>query len=41
MADPKHPDHLNPEYDSGDHLHPSATGYRRMGEFVSLSLFGK
>jgi lysophospholipase L1-like esterase len=39
MADPAHPDHLNPAYDSGDHLHPSAAGYRVMGELVPLSLF--
>jgi lysophospholipase L1-like esterase len=39
IADPAHPDHLNPAYDSGDHLHPSAAGYRVMGELVPLSLF--
>jgi lysophospholipase L1-like esterase len=39
IADPEHPDHLNPAYDSGDHLHPSAAGYRVMGELVPLSLF--
>ena len=39
IADPQHPDHLNPAYDSGDHLHPAAAGYRVMGELVSLSLF--
>ena len=39
IADPQHPDHLNPAYDSGDHLHPGAAGYRVMGELVSLSLF--
>lgn len=38
MADPKRPDHLNPAYDSGDHLHPSPAGYRAMGELVPLSL---
>ena len=38
-ADPQHPDHLNPIYDSGDHLHPSAAGYRVMGELIPLSLF--
>jgi lysophospholipase L1-like esterase len=38
-ADPQHPDHLNPIYDSGDHLHPSAAGYRAMGELIPLSLF--
>lgn len=39
MADPAHPDHLAPAYDSGDHLHPSTAGYRKMGELVPLSLF--
>lgn len=39
MADPQRPDHLNPAYDSGDHLHPSAAGYRVMGEMIPLSLF--
>ena len=39
MADPQRPDRLAPAYDSGDHLHPSAAGYRTMGEFIPLSLF--
>jgi lysophospholipase L1-like esterase len=39
MADPEHPDRLAPAYDSGDHLHPSAAGYRVMGSMISLSLF--
>ena len=30
LRDPEMPDHFLPEYDSGDHLHPSAAGYRRM-----------
>ena len=38
-ADSTRPDHLNPAYDSGDHLHPSAAGYRAMGELIPLSLF--
>ncbi len=41
MRDPAHPDRLAPAYDSGDHLHPSEAGYRRMGGAVPLSLFGK
>ena len=40
-ADPQHPDRLNPAYDSGDHLHPSAAGYKAMGESIPLSLFSK
>ena len=30
LRDPQRPDYFFPEYDSGDHLHPSAAGYRRM-----------
>jgi hypothetical protein len=30
LRDPARPDWFLPEYDSGDHLHPSAAGYRRM-----------
>jgi lysophospholipase L1-like esterase len=37
--DPDHPDRLLPEYDSGDHLHPSPAGYSAMGAAVPLSLF--
>jgi lysophospholipase L1-like esterase len=37
--DPAHPDHLLPEYDSGDHLHPSPAGYSAMGAAIPLSLF--
>jgi lysophospholipase L1-like esterase len=39
-ADPAHPEHLRAEYDSGDHLHPSAAGYRTMAEAIPLTLFG-
>jgi lysophospholipase L1-like esterase len=38
LADPARPGHLNPAYDSGDHLHPSPAGYRAMGELIPLSL---
>lgn len=41
MADPKRPDHLNPLYDGGDHLHPSPTGYKAMGDLIPLSLFAR
>jgi lysophospholipase L1-like esterase len=41
VRDPQHPDRLLPAYDSGDHLHPSPTGYRAMGEAVSLMLFAQ
>jgi lysophospholipase L1-like esterase len=39
LRDPKHPDRLLPTYDSGDHLHPSAAGYRAMAAAIPLSLF--
>ena len=37
--DPAHPERLLPEYDSGDHLHPSPAGYSAMGGAVPLSIF--
>jgi hypothetical protein len=37
MRDPAHPDRLAPEYDSGDHLHPSERGYAAMGEAKAQS----
>jgi lysophospholipase L1-like esterase len=39
LRDPQHPNILREEYDSGDHLHPSDAGYRRMAEEVDLTLF--
>ena len=39
MRDPPHPSHMKAEFDSGDHLHPSAAGYKAMGEAINLSLF--
>ena len=30
LRDPENPDWFLPEFDSGDHLHPSAAGYKRM-----------
>jgi lysophospholipase L1-like esterase len=39
MRDPARPDRLNPAFDSGDHLHPSAVGYKAMGEAIPLTLF--
>jgi lysophospholipase L1-like esterase len=41
LRDPQHPDRLLPGYDCGDHLHPSAAGYRAMGYAVSLALFAQ
>jgi lysophospholipase L1-like esterase len=39
MRDPAHPNRLRREFDSGDGLHPSAAGYRFMGEAVRLASF--
>lgn len=36
LRDPYDPRRLRPDYDSGDHLHPSDRGYERMGEVVDL-----
>lgn len=36
--DPADPLRLRPEYDSGDHLHPSDAGYRAMAQAVDLRL---
>lgn len=41
LRDPAHTDRLLPAYDSGDHLHPSPAGYRRMGEGIPLALFDR
>lgn len=38
IRDPQKPDWFLPEYDSGDHLHPSAAGYRRMAMEVPTEL---
>ena len=37
VRDPSQPGRLRPAYDSGDHLHPNARGYRAMGRAVRLS----
>ncbi|MEU5363110.1 SGNH/GDSL hydrolase family protein [Streptomyces sp. NPDC005925] len=36
LRDPYAPRRLRPDYDSGDHLHPSDHGYARMGEYFDL-----
>ena len=38
LRDPNNPDHFLPEYDSGDHLHPSKKGYERMAMEVPAEL---
>ena len=38
LRDPENPDWFLPEYDSGDHLHPSPAGYRRMAMEVPAEL---
>ena len=38
LRDPEKPDHFLPEYDSGDHLHPSVAGYRRMAMEIPANI---
>jgi lysophospholipase L1-like esterase len=37
VTDPGHPQRLAPVFDSGDHLHPDAAGYRAMARAVDLA----
>jgi len=39
VRDAAAPHHMSTEYDSGDHLHPSSEGYRKIGESIDLRLF--
>jgi lysophospholipase L1-like esterase len=39
MRDVNQPTRLNPDYDSGDHIHPNDRGYQRMADVIDLSLF--
>ncbi len=39
--DPERPPRLSAAVDGGDHLHPSAAGYRIMGESIDLKLFSR
>jgi len=39
LRDPVNRARLKPEYDSGDHLHPNAAGYRRMGGMIDVGVF--
>ena len=36
LQDPYNPRRLRADYDSGDHLHPSDKGYKRMAEVFDL-----
>jgi lysophospholipase L1-like esterase len=38
ICDPEHPTKVRQEYDSGDHIHPSAAGYKAMANAVDLAL---
>ena len=39
LRDPEQPTKLLPQWDCGDHLHPSDAGYIRMGDAIDLSFF--
>jgi lysophospholipase L1-like esterase len=38
VRDPKHPSQLRDDYQSGDHIHPSAAGYKVMVDAIDLSV---
>jgi len=38
VRDPAHPERMLPAYDSGDHLHPSAAGYKVMADMIPLEV---
>ncbi len=38
IRDPLHQTRLRAEYDSGDHIHPNAAGYKAMADSISLPL---
>jgi len=38
IRDPAHPERMIPAYDSGDHLHPSAQGYKVMANLIKLEI---
>ena len=40
VRDPEHPTRVRREYDSGDHIHPSAEGYKAMADLIPLNLLG-
>jgi lysophospholipase L1-like esterase len=40
IRDPEHPTKVRQEFDSGDHIHPSAAGYKAMADLIPLNLLG-
>ena len=40
LRDPAPPDRLNPDFDSGDHLHPSALGNAAIASAIDLDALG-
>ena len=38
VRDPSHPSEFREDYQSGDHLHPSAAGYKAIADAINLSL---
>jgi lysophospholipase L1-like esterase len=38
IRDPRQPDRMLPQYDSGDHLHPGDAGYQKMAATVDLTV---
>jgi lysophospholipase L1-like esterase len=41
VEDPAQPGRLLPKFDSGDHLHPSAAGFKAMSDSIPLALFAQ
>ena len=39
LQDPVHPSQLNPEYNSGDYLHPNVAGYQKLADEFPISIF--
>lgn len=39
LADPRSPNRMNPDLDSGDQFHPNDAGERALGDAIDLSLF--
>ena len=37
LRDPRDPQRLDPRYDSGDHLHPNASGLQRIGDAIPIN----